>query len=121
MDTAECGANAGVFFDEGDAAIEIVAAEEDVVEHRGRFNGSPGKGRRCKSATGHCHKRTARKHQEPHENFLRSGYARTKCIIQASARELTSSWRAAMTSARGLGPWSPLLRWRTETVPASAS
>ncbi len=37
MDAAECGADAGVFFDEVDAAIEIAAAEEDVVEHGGRL------------------------------------------------------------------------------------
>lgn len=36
MNAAECGANAGVFFDEGDAAIEIAAAEEHVIEHGGR-------------------------------------------------------------------------------------
>lgn len=33
----------------------------------------------------------------------------------------TSCFRASMTSGRGLGPRSPLVRWRTETVPASAS
>jgi hypothetical protein len=32
VDSAECGTDAGVFFDEGDAEIEIAAAEEDVVE-----------------------------------------------------------------------------------------
>ena len=36
MNATECGADAGVFFDEGNAEIEIVAAEEDVVEHGGR-------------------------------------------------------------------------------------
>jgi len=33
MDAAECGANAGEFFDEGDAVVEVAAAEKDVVEH----------------------------------------------------------------------------------------
>src|SRR5271169_2404098 len=33
MDAAECGANARVFFDEVDAAIEIAAAEKDVIKH----------------------------------------------------------------------------------------
>ena len=32
MDAPESGANAGVFFDEVDASIEIVAAEQDVIE-----------------------------------------------------------------------------------------
>jgi hypothetical protein len=35
MDAAEYRANAGSFFNEGDAGVEIVAAEQDVVEQRG--------------------------------------------------------------------------------------
>ena len=34
VDSAECGADSAVFFDKVDAALEIVAAEKDVVEHR---------------------------------------------------------------------------------------
>jgi hypothetical protein len=41
VDATERGADAGVFFDEGDAVIEVAAAEEDVIEHGGRFSGSP--------------------------------------------------------------------------------
>ena len=33
MDTAECGAHAGVLFDEIDAALQVVAAEKNVIEH----------------------------------------------------------------------------------------
>src|SRR5580658_1590529 len=36
MDAAECGRDAGVLFDEGDTAIEIAAAEKDMIEHGGR-------------------------------------------------------------------------------------
>jgi hypothetical protein len=32
MDASECGAYAGIFFNEVDAAIEIVAADNDVIE-----------------------------------------------------------------------------------------
>ena len=32
MDAPESGANAGAFFDEVDAAIEIASAEEDMIE-----------------------------------------------------------------------------------------
>jgi hypothetical protein len=35
-------ANASAFFDEGDATIEIAAAEKDVVKHRGNLFRSPG-------------------------------------------------------------------------------
>src|SRR5690242_5080022 len=44
---------------------------------------------------------------------LRMSYAR--------ARDSTSFCSESMTSPRGLGPRSPLVRWRTDTVPASAS
>ena len=33
MDSAKCGAHAGVLFDEVNAALQIIAAEKDVVEH----------------------------------------------------------------------------------------
>ncbi len=42
MDAAKCGANTGVFFDEVNAAIEIAAAEKNVIEHDGHFNSSEG-------------------------------------------------------------------------------
>jgi hypothetical protein len=32
--STECRADAGVLFDESDAALNIVAAEKDVIEHR---------------------------------------------------------------------------------------
>lgn len=50
MDTAEGGADAGVLFDERDAAIEVVAAEENVVENCRHFNGSPREARRSERA-----------------------------------------------------------------------
>src|SRR5712664_578422 len=37
MDSAECGADAGAFFDEVDAAVEIVAADDDVIEQCGHL------------------------------------------------------------------------------------
>ena len=33
VDSAECSADAGVLLDEGDAFLQIAAAEKDVVEH----------------------------------------------------------------------------------------
>ena len=42
MDAAESGANAGVLFDKRDAALQIVAAEKNVVEQRGYLLGCPG-------------------------------------------------------------------------------
>lgn len=40
MHSSEHGANARVFFDEADAAIESAAAEKDVIEQRGHLIGS---------------------------------------------------------------------------------
>ena len=51
MNSTECGAYACVLFDEIDAALQIVAAEKDVVENGGhsvvslRANGECGQGR----------------------------------------------------------------------------
>jgi hypothetical protein len=33
MNSAECGADAGMLFDEVYAALQIIAAEENVIEH----------------------------------------------------------------------------------------
>ncbi len=37
MDASECGTHAGIFFNEVDAAIEIVAADNDVIEQGGHL------------------------------------------------------------------------------------
>jgi hypothetical protein len=34
MDSTECGAGAGMLFNEIDAALQIVASEKNVIEHR---------------------------------------------------------------------------------------
>jgi hypothetical protein len=65
MDAAECSADAGVCFDEVDAAIEIVAAEKDVIENGGHFDGSPRNKGRCEGGSGYSQKSTTRKHLEP--------------------------------------------------------
>src|SRR6266851_2467752 len=67
MDSADGGAHAGVFLDKGDAAIEIVAAENDVIEQSGhvfvvfRVRG-PGDGRRYNRASGQSKKAPAGNH-----------------------------------------------------------
>ena len=33
MNAAKCGADAGMLFDEGNAAVEVVASEKQVIEH----------------------------------------------------------------------------------------
>src|SRR4029077_8016729 len=136
MDSTDGGANAGAFFDQLDTAVEIVAAEKDVIEHGGhvvvRVFGvrGPGDGRRYNRASGQSKKASAGNHPLTPRYFrceivARRGASRAcpefKTPIQLVARESTSRRRASTSSARGFGPRSPLLRWRTATVPASAS
>jgi hypothetical protein len=37
VDAAQHGADTRTFFDKGDAAIKIIATEDDVIEQRGEF------------------------------------------------------------------------------------
>lgn len=62
MDAAECGADARVLFDEGDACIEIAATEKDVIERDGHLDGSPRKVRSGEGAAGKSEKESTRKH-----------------------------------------------------------
>jgi hypothetical protein len=40
MDTAHCGADASALLDEVHAVVEVIAAEENVIEKRRNFGGS---------------------------------------------------------------------------------
>jgi len=40
MDTAHCGADASALLDEVYAAVEVIAADENVIELRRNFGGS---------------------------------------------------------------------------------
>src|SRR5437773_9695340 len=67
MDAANRRADAGVLFDQIDAAIKIVAAENDVIEQSGYLIFlirvcRPGCGRRGKRAAGQGEKKTAGNH-----------------------------------------------------------
>jgi len=60
MHSAKRGADAGVLLEEIDAAIEIAAAENDVVEQRRHVTlvCCPGNGGRDKRAASECEKET---------------------------------------------------------------
>ena len=59
MNAAECSANAGMFFNEVDAAIEIAAAEEDVIKHDGDLIACRHEFGSQREAGGGCDKKSA--------------------------------------------------------------
>src|SRR6266849_5906415 len=114
MDSADGGADADVLFDQFDAAIQIVAAEKDVIEQGGQVVvlrvfrvRRPGDGRRHKRASGQSKKAPARNHPR-HLVILDAGLRRTVpalglawnllTTIQLVARESTS-WRSDSTTS----------------------
>jgi len=73
MDAAERCANTDVFFDETDAAIEIAAAEKNVVEQCGHLIGPKRSEWRGESESGQCEKISARHHTNVTQRAERGG------------------------------------------------
>jgi len=60
MDAAQNGGDPGMFIDESDALVEVAGAQQNVVEHSGHLNRSPGRARRGECAPGQSEKQSAR-------------------------------------------------------------
>jgi len=59
MHAAQGGSDPSMLLDGGDASVKVAGAEQDVVEHGGHVNRSPGKAKRGECAPRQGEKRSA--------------------------------------------------------------
>ena len=119
MDAAKCGADAGVLLDKVDAAIEIAAAEKNVVENAGHFHGSEGNFGRRQRACRERKKRAARK-------FLRHSGTRKpfwRHVIMRGLLRVTAAVSAggADEAVNSTAQMDPPGRWRALVALASSA